>query len=205
MTVERRRESQHLSPLEVYKPEPVRTHRLKMNLVTSEDGFKFGLLGLFNTARDNSVYKATAHYGRKFKVDLQQPDWDSCTQSQFILASPKTPDTFVEGHSLNQFSCIVYQLQRYCLDTRTFEPEYGFAVQPLTYRDSRQLWIVGGQFQLPVFKGPVPEKLLEQRQNYMTVLSDLSKRGKISLMEGFTQVISRVCPAKADNDKSYTS
>ena len=39
----------------------------------------------------------------------------------------------------------------------------------------------------------------------MTVLSDLSKRGKVSLMEGFTQVISRVCPAKADNDKSYTS
>jgi hypothetical protein len=70
----------------------------------------------------------------------------------------KGPDASVNG-LLTDNTGLLFDIKRFHLETREVE-DYGFAYQSLTHKMSKRLFLLGGQYQVPVFKGPVPDVLL---------------------------------------------
>lgn len=100
----------------------------KMTLLDiSDEGFNFNIFGIFNTNRDNSIYKIKARVG-DLEFDFNQVDWNFSTQSHYRVTAPQDYTIEPSQYELGQGSSIVWLIQKYCLETKNHEPDYAFAV-----------------------------------------------------------------------------
>ena len=59
---------------------------------------------------------------------------------------------------LAEFSVLVFDIKKF--DLRTGEmTDYGFAVQPLIHCLKKNNYLIGGRYQMPVYRGSVPRQL----------------------------------------------
>jgi hypothetical protein len=56
-------------------------------------------------------------------------------------------------------SCIIFDIKRLNLTTGEMN-DYGFAIQPLTHRLKQRSYLIGGRYQMPVYRGSLPSEFL---------------------------------------------
>ena len=64
---------------------------------------------------------------------------------------------------LQDYSTLVFDIKK--MDMRTGGmTDYGFAVQPLIHMLKNRQYLIGGRYQIPVYRGSLPQELLEARK-----------------------------------------
>lgn len=59
---------------------------------------------------------------------------------------------------LTDNSVLVHDIKKFDLKTGVMT-DYGFAVQPLIHRLKSRDFLIGGRYQMPVYRGKVPEEI----------------------------------------------
>jgi hypothetical protein len=54
----------------------------------SDKGFRFNVFGIFNSSRDNSIYKVKARVG-DLEFNFNEIDWNFSTQSHYRVTAPQ--------------------------------------------------------------------------------------------------------------------
>lgn len=90
------------------------------------EAFKFNVMGLLSTSRDNCMYRVTAKLNH-LKFVWDQPDWDATTQSVYRF---QQEDVIVKraDYTLEEHAAIIYIITRYNPETQVLDHNYGFAV-----------------------------------------------------------------------------
>lgn len=92
-----------------------------------DKGFSFNIFGIFNTTRDNSIYKVKARLG-DLEFNFNQVSWDFTTQSHYRVTAPKDFVIVPSKYELGQGSTIIWLIEKYCVETKIHEPDYAYAV-----------------------------------------------------------------------------
>ena len=91
---------------------------------------------------------------------------------------------------LNEHSTLVYDIKKFDLKSGQMT-DYGFAVQPLIHVLKNNHYLIGGRYQLPVYKGSVPSELLAAQkaqnptdsQKPRLIFKRLLESGRLEQME----------------------
>ena len=59
---------------------------------------------------------------------------------------------------LTEASVLVHDIKKFDLKTGKMS-DYGFAIQPLIHRLSNKDFLIGGRYQMPVYRGHLPSEL----------------------------------------------
>ena len=163
------------------------------------DGFKFNLLGILNTTRDNSIYTVTAKLNH-LQFRMTQVDWDFTTQNRFRFAQA---DFRVDkkDYSLEQHANIVYTIDKYNPSTKKIKHNYAFAVQPISaFTTFGQLSLVVGQYQLPIYEGQPPNDLYRNLADSKEIIKRQQKQG-LNLNIEFAQLVVRL--SQKDSQEAF--
>ena len=64
---------------------------------------------------------------------------------------------------LNDFSVLIFDIKK--LDLRTGKmSDYGFAIQPLVHCLKSRDYLIGGRYQMPVYRGSLPKEMLKAKK-----------------------------------------
>lgn len=96
-------------------------------------------------------------FGANFFSDIDFPR--SMHTSQFFN---QDEDIEVAGIilRLNDASVIIYDVKQFDLVTGKIS-DYGFAMQPLIHNLKGHHYLIGGRYQMPVYRGSLPKELLK--------------------------------------------
>ena len=89
---------------------------------------------------------------------------------------------------LNEHSVLLLDIKKFDLQTGTVS-DYGFAMQPLIHKLKDRNFLIAGRYQMPVYRGSVPQDLLTKSlkstghrndgEKPRTVFKELLKSGAI--------------------------
>ena len=99
---------------------------------------------------------------------------------------------------LTEASVLVHDVKR--LDLKTGQmSDYGFAVQPLIHKLKNKDFLIGGRYQMPVFKGPIPAELralaaqttTSQVKKPREIMKQLVSSGKVEKLQKM-QIVAQI-------------
>lgn len=165
-------------------------HELELaaHLCDARNGVRFNTLGLLNTNDKGSMFRVKATIG-PYSFAFNQVDWKSTSHKQFCFCHP---DTCLEPEQLQVLlphTSIIYQIDRFAIESLAWEDEYAYVVQPL-FQQNKQL--IKGQFHLPLFRGKVPPIFGMARQNPIKLIKSLQMIGQAEPIL-YVQMIARAC------------
>lgn len=100
------------------------------------ESFRFGLIGIYNTWRENAFYKVEASIpGIDQKWTFDEPDLRATTTTIYRFIELEDFVISTEGLNIPMNSCIIFKIFRWTVESETLE-NYGFAIQPLISRMS---------------------------------------------------------------------
>ena len=107
---------------------------------------------------------------------------------------------------LTDQSALVYDIKRFDLRTGQMS-DYGFAIQPLIHTLKKTDYLIGGRYQMPVYRGKLPQEML-QAQNMQNTIENNKPRyifkklvelGRIEQL-GKMQIVSQVIDLNPPDD-----
>jgi len=109
---------------------------------------------------------------------------------------------------LNDSSVLVFDIKKFDLRTGQMS-DYGFAIQPLTHRLKQRSYLIGGRYQMPVYRGSLPKELLQPQkisgradeQNPKLIFKKLVELGKIERLSNM-QIVTHVSDLNLSEDES---
>ena len=180
-----------------------------------ESGFKYNVIGLFGIPDEidpeqpcvytvlSSVFPPAEPYKQKpfnsmfaanFFADI---DFDrSMNQTQLFK---QEDDVELAGVvlRLQEFSVLVFDIKKHDLRTGKVS-DYGFAVQPLLHNLKGRNYLIGGRYQVPVYKGSVPKEMrlhklqnLKQAEQPRTIFKKFVESGKVHQHDTM-QIVSQI-------------
>ena len=60
---------------------------------------------------------------------------------------------------LSEYSTLIYDIKKMDLSTGKMT-DYGFAIQPLIHNLKNHNYLIGGRYQMPVYRGGVPPEMM---------------------------------------------
>ena len=117
-------------------------------------------------------------------------------------------DVSLDGNifRLNKYSGLFFDIKKWDFEKEKFS-DFGFTYQALTHKLGNKLFFMGVQYQLPIFKGPIPDELLNLlktpilKEKISTLVHKLFNRGKLERHVDF-QLISQVTKNLTEEEKA---
>ena len=151
-------------------------------------------------------------FGAHFFAD---PDFDKSKSIPNSQIFQEQEDIELPGNvlKLNSTSIMVYDIKKMCMQTGEMK-DYGFAIQPLIHTLKQKDYLIGGRYQLPVYKGSLPAELLPDgkldnhdvyygenaaQKKPRTIFKNLIESGKIQQIENM-QIVSQLSDLHPDED-----
>ena len=87
--------------------------------------------------------------------------------------------------------------------------DYGFAVQPLIHTLKQRSYVIGGRYQMPVYKGSVPEQLLRgvnqapgtaNKERPRTIFKSLVDSGQVEPLDKM-QIVTQIADLNPEEDE----
>ena len=141
-----------------------------------ESGFKYNLIGLFDIPdvidpSNPCVYSVLASvfppaepykpkpYNTLFAANFfSEIDFDKSMNQMQLFKQEEDVELSGVVLELQEYSVLVFDIKRHDLQTGGVS-DYGFAVQPLIHNLKGRNYLIGGRYQIPVYKGAVPSEL----------------------------------------------
>jgi hypothetical protein len=88
-----------------------------------------------------------------------KPDWAQSTPKQLIFREVEDYEISGSLFTPSKYTGLLFDIKRFDLKTGELT-DVGFAYQYLCHTVDGIMYLISGQYQVPIFKGPVPTELL---------------------------------------------
>lgn len=139
-------------------------------------GFSFNVVGVFGQpdVRDESCiytclvslappaepYKVKGCNSMLFAHHFFRQDWSQSCPKQNIFREVADHEVGGKIFRPNKYTGLVFDVKRFNLKTGELS-DIGFGYQYLVHSVDGVMYLIGGQYQVPIFKGPMPKELLD--------------------------------------------